>query len=237
MMPGFDIASLLRFAPPRYVCERCCALLPRMEGRCQVCGVEYIITDEFPTFAEYFAQRGLVLDYHDVIAHSQRLARIAVHLRDSHAAYPPMRALMHALQHAEHFVHFTTYGISALIVGALRLTAQRVTVRGVVSGVRNEAMLRELTSFHDEAPDFHIRVMSGEDGYFPHQKIVIIDGLLAFKGSANMTDYGWRKAAEGREVIDAVTDNAEVVDLNNRFFSPIWAGEAHAGDRILMTVY
>jgi phosphatidylserine/phosphatidylglycerophosphate/cardiolipin synthase-like enzyme len=148
-----------------------------------------------------------------------------------------MRALMHALQHAEHFVHFTTYGISALIVGALRLTAQRVTVRGVVSGVRNEAMLRELTSFHDEAPDFHIRVMSGEDGYFPHQKIVIIDGLLAFKGSANMTDYGWRKAAEGREVIDAVTDNAEVVDLNNRFFSPIWAGEAHAGDRILMTVY
>ncbi len=53
--------------------------------------------------------------------------------------------------------------------------------------------------------------------------MIIIDGLLAFKGSANLTLSGWRKAAQGRDVIELVTDLKEVVDLNNRYFSPIWA--------------
>jgi len=241
-MPQFDIASLLRFTPPCYVCERCCALLTRMDGMCAVCGVEYIITDEFPTFDDYFRQRGLTIGYHDVIAHSQRLAHIAGQfraagsVRGGSGAYPPMRALLQALHSAEHFVHFTTYGISALLVGALRMTAQRVAVRGIVSGVKTEVMMRELTDYRDEAPSLSLRLLSGEDRYFPHQKIIVIDGLLAFKGSANMTDYGWRKAATGYEVIDVVTENSEVVELNNRYFSPIWAGD-HAGERILMTVY
>lgn len=237
----FDIASLLRFAPPRYVCERCCALLPRMDGLCAVCGVQYSITDEFPTYDAYFRQRGLALNFHDVIGHSQRLAAIAAQFRENQghraaAPYPPMRALLHALNTAEHFVHFTTYGISALLVGALRLTAQRVAVRGLVSGVKTDVMIRELTDFHDEAPAMAIRLLGGEERYFPHQKIIIIDGLLAFKGSANMTDYGWRKAANGYEVIDVVTENSEVLELNNRFFSPIWGGDA-AGERIMMTVF
>ncbi len=48
--------------------------------------------------------------------------------------------------------------------------------------------------------------------------------MIAFKGSANLTDIGWRKAAHGAEVIDMVTDVREVCELNNRFFSPVWAG-------------
>ncbi|MBK8020690.1 MAG: hypothetical protein IPK19_04475 [Chloroflexi bacterium] len=239
-MQHFDIASLLRFTPPQVICERCSALLPHLEGICPVCGVEYILTEEFPTYAAYFRQRGLNIQFHDLIEHSQRLARIARQVREVTSGqsthYPPMRALLASLQSAERFVHFTTYGLSALLLGSLKLTAQRVDVRGIVSGVKSEIMMREMTDFQDEAPHLHLRTFSGEDTYFPHQKIVVIDGLLAFKGSANMTDIGWRKAARGQEIIEVVTDVAEVAELNNRFFSPVWAGD-NAGERILMTVY
>ncbi|MBL8131670.1 MAG: hypothetical protein JNL42_07410 [Anaerolineae bacterium] len=240
-MQHFDIASLLRFMPPQVACERCCALLPHLDGICPVCGVEYILTEEFPTYTDYFRQRGLTIQFHDLIEHSQRLARIARQIRESNggqtsSSYPPMRALLTALHSAERFVHFTTYGMSALLLGALKLTAQRVDVRGIVSGVKSDIMMREMTDYQDEAPHLHLRAFSGEETYFPHQKIIVIDGLMAFKGSANMTDIGWRKAARGQEIIEVVTDVAEVVELNNRFFSPAWAGD-HAGERILMTAY
>lgn len=238
-MQRFDIASLLRFTPPQYVCERCRALLAHIEGICPVCGVEYIITDEFPSCADYFRQRGLTIQFDDLVAHSQELARVARQLREAYGGqtnFPPMRALLSALNEAEQFVHFTTYGMSALLLGALKITAQRVDVRGIVSGVKTEVMMREMTEYQEEAPRLTMRVFSGEDGYFPHQKIIVVDGLMAFKGSANMTDFGWRKAAMGHEVIEPVTEIAEVAELNNRFFSPVWAGD-HAGERILMTVY
>ena len=50
----------------------------------------------------------------------------------------------------------------------------------------------------------------------------MIDGLIAFKGSANLTVSGWRRAAEGRDIIECVTDVKQVVQLHNRYFSPIW---------------
>jgi hypothetical protein len=46
--------------------------------------------------------------------------------------------------------------------------------------------------------------------------------LLAFKGSANLTMDGWRKAAKGLDSIEVATDVKEVIDLNNRLFSPVW---------------
>ena len=43
-MYSFDLDSLLRFTPPRFVCERCFALLTEIDGCCPVCGVRYLIT-------------------------------------------------------------------------------------------------------------------------------------------------------------------------------------------------
>ncbi|MEP7293296.1 MAG: phospholipase D-like domain-containing protein [Chloroflexota bacterium] len=236
-MYSFDIDALLRFTPPLCLCERCFGLLGEIGDACPVCGVRYVASQQFPTTASYLAYKGLDLHFDDLIAHCRDLAQIARSTRDSFAApqpfYLPMRALLAALQTAERFVHFTTYGISALLLGALKLTAQTVDVRGIIAGVKTENMLRELTDYKDEAPRLNLRLYQ-ESQFFPHQKIVVIDGLLAFKGSANMTDFGWRKAAHGREVLEPVTDVAEVVDLHNRFFSPVWA----AGDtteKILMS--
>ena len=243
-MTSFDLDSLLRFTPPRYLCERCFALLSKQEidrsGACPVCGVRYVPTEEFATSSQYLAQKGLDIQFDDLMGHCQTLAHIARRTRESLASpepyYPPMRALFAALQSAERFVHFTTYGISALLLGALKLTAQRVDVCGVVSGVKTDTMIQELTGYTDEAPRLNVRLYANESQYIPHQKIIVVDGLLAFKGSANMTDFGWRKAAHGREVIEPVTDVAEVVDLHNRFFSPVWSGDA-THDKILMTAY
>jgi len=236
---GFDIDSLLRFTPPGFLCERCFALLVDV-GRviCPVCGVQYIATEKYPMPGAYLRSKGLELNYGgDLIEHSQRLARIARRTRESVMSpaghYPPIRALFEALQNAQKFVHFTTYGISVLILGALKLTAQRVDVRGIVSGIKHDMVLREITEHHEEAPRLKIQLFPNDSPHFPHQKIVVIDGLLAFKGSANLTDFAWRKAAQGREVIEPVTDVNEVIELHNRYFSPVWA-HTRSEERIVM---
>jgi len=242
-MYGFDIDSLLHFTPPEYLCERCLALLADATPSCPVCGVQYVVTDDFPDYGSYLAARGLGVHFHNLIDHSQRLARIARNARESlavhDARYPPMRALFEALMNAERFVHFTTYGISALLLGAIKMAALRVDVRGVISGIKHDTMYRELTEYEDESPRLNMRLFQNEAQYFPHQKIIVIDGLMAFKGSANLTDFGWRKAAHGREVIEVVTDVGEVVELHNRFFSPVWVAfePGTTSEKILMTVY
>jgi phosphatidylserine/phosphatidylglycerophosphate/cardiolipin synthase-like enzyme len=242
-MHSFDIDSLLRFTPPEFLCERCLALLADGSSRCPVCGFQHIPTKDFSSYGSYLTAKGLDVRFHDLIQHSQQLARIARSARESLAArdsnYPPMRALLEGLLNAERFVHFTTYGISALLLGAIKMAALRVDVRGVISGIKHDTMFRELTEYQDEAPRLNVRLFQSEAQYFPHQKIIVIDGLMAFKGSANLTDFGWRKAAHGREVIEVVTDVAEVVELHNRFFSPVWAAfePVDSDETVSMTVY
>jgi phosphatidylserine/phosphatidylglycerophosphate/cardiolipin synthase-like enzyme len=246
-MPGFDIDSLLRFTPPEFLCARCYAIMsvsPDLRvGRCPVCGVNYVATAEFPRCEGYLESKGLRVQFDHVIEHSQQLARVARKARESlnspRSDYPPMRALFEALNNAQQFVHFTTYGISALLLGAVKMTAQRVPVRGLVSGIKNDSVYRELTEHANEAPMLETRLFQQDSQWFPHQKIIVIDGLLAFKGSANLTDFGWRKAAQGREVIEIVTDLREISELHNRYFSAAWASydDARQGEQILMSSF
>jgi hypothetical protein len=58
--------------------------------------------------------------------------------------------------------------------------------------------------------------------------------LLAFKGSANLSLSGWRKAAEGRDTVDVVTDIDQVIEINNRLLAPIWAELSDIGETIDM---
>jgi phosphatidylserine/phosphatidylglycerophosphate/cardiolipin synthase-like enzyme len=244
-MTGFDLDALLKFTPPEFLCENCFAIMqpsPHVRaGRCPICETNYMPTAEFPNCADYLRSKGLALRLKDPLAHGRRLAKIAHQARLSlerpGSDYPPMRALLEALTASKLFVHFTTYGVSALLIGAIKLTAQRVPVRGVISGVRNESLQKELTQFTDEAPLLDARLFPNDSQWFPHQKIIVIDGLLAFKGSANLTDFGWRKAAQGREVIEVVTDLREVTDLHNRFFSGVWSDLQTSRDQIVMSSF
>jgi phosphatidylserine/phosphatidylglycerophosphate/cardiolipin synthase-like enzyme len=179
---------------------------------------------------DYLGDRGFAIQFADLIEHTRELGTIARNLRmDSEGiiVYPPLRALFHAIQRAQSFIHFTSFGLSYVILGALKLAAQSIPVRGIVS-VASTQLANELAEFRDEAPHLEVRVFNvptqSEDGVaVPHHNLIVIDGLLAFKGSANLTINSWRRAAEGRDIIETVTDVGQLVRLHNRFFSPIWA--------------
>lgn len=239
---GFDIKSLVGFNPPVYRCKACLALLSELDFyamvrktpdvRCPACQTLYVFAEgaDHWRLARDMQFEGFAVKYHDLIEHAKELAYTAWAFHEVPETYPPLKTLMEALSQAKNFVHFTTYGINQIFVGVFKMVAQRVPVCGIVSNVE-EGLADELTGHTDEAP--HLQVKTFMKGFnrnappegwdeIPHQKLVVIDGLLAFKGSANLNVRAWRKAAEGREQIEIETNVMKVMELNNRYFSPIW---------------
>lgn len=223
---GFDIRSLLHFDAPLARCECCLGIVGRSQRewlwssdtqRCPVCAVEYL--PDSMSMRDYLASRGLVLEHRNLVDHARSLAEVAQGMNSEYQ--PPLRTLNRALASARHFIHFISWGLDFQMLGALRLASERVEVRGVVSNAKGDLRM-ELTEFGREAPRLEIRPYPKSDWDGPHQKLVVIDGLLAFTGSANLTVKGWRKSAEGRDILDSVTDVLRVRDLNNRYFSPVW---------------
>jgi PLD-like domain len=228
---------------------------------CPTCRVVYLPTEYFRNVCwDRYINRAIktrgpsCLSREDALVQAQQLAEIAERMGfhqlpiahrngwTSSQAYTPLRGLLKALSVAKTFVHFTTYGgIPHLLIGALKVTAQRVPVRGIVSGARGEVLsestVSELTNYREEAPEMRVKIYDPSLTGFttmPHQKLIIIDGLLAFKGSANLSLAGWRKAAQGRDTVEVVTDVEQVIELNNRLFAPIWAELSEVGDTIRM---
>ena len=249
-MANFDLSTLLGFKPPRYLCKKCLAILTsapvatkQVHPACTACKVTYEPTDEYTSYQveEYLAVQGLEIKFADALSHGRSLATIARTLK--HGNYPgdtpapPLRVLLRALRTAKHFVHFSTFGLSHLLLGALKIVAQQVPVRGIVSNA-DASLLSELKDFTGEAPKLETKVYGTEANWrdMPHQKLIVIDGLLAFKGSANFTLNAWRKAASGREIVEVVTEVEDVIALNNEFFSPVWSELSDLGQSIQMTI-
>lgn len=109
------------------------------------------------------------------------------------------------------------------MVGALKMTSMRVPVYGFVSNVDANTKA-ELTEYPTEAPNFTAKTIPTEQAAFdaPHQKLIIVDGLIAFKGSTNLTNAGMRRADRQLDISEMVTDFVEVTDLNNKYFAPVW---------------
>ena len=142
------------------------------------------------------------------------------------------------LLEAKHFVHIVSFGISHQFIGALKTVSQRVPVRAVITNA-DQASVSELSEFSEEAPQLHARVFGEAKERHtlrdvPHQKLIVIDGLLAFKGSANLTLSGWRKADKGLDVVEVETNVAEVTRLHNALFSPVWADTSALGATVDM---
>ncbi|HEX5156503.1 MAG TPA: phospholipase D-like domain-containing protein [Ktedonobacterales bacterium] len=250
-MSSFDIKSLLDFSPPNFFCQKCRALLVSMpinyefsRVSCTVCGVDYLATESnlFWNARQYFESGGRKIEFKDTMAQSRALAVLAQNL-DNALREPgwiyPMQVLLEALNAAQAFIHFMTYGMSLQLVGALRMAALHVPVRGIVANA-SPAIAEELKTYAKESPHLETHLYERSDkrldwDNMPHQKVIIIDGLLAFKGSANLTVDGWRKAAKGLDSVDVVTDVNEVIALNNRLFSPVWAKEDDTAT-LLMTI-
>lgn len=240
----FDNQSLTYFPPALAHCEKCLAISKAMcrnhnqQIYCPVCRVEYVFHGNFKIepFRDYFRQRGLYLDIDNPIQHIKNLGFIASKVQQYSPDYPPVKGLFEAINTAQKFIHFTTFGINQQILGALKLTAQRIQVRGIVSLPPDQAwLLPELECYKKEAPGLTIKSVCASSRNWeelPHQKLIVIDGLLAFKGSANLTMTGWRKAEIGHEEIEVITDVKKAIALHNRYFSPVWANLSAYGDAI-----
>jgi hypothetical protein len=120
--------------------------------------------------------------FQDPIGHGKELAKIAYRMRKEDQAYPPLRALFEAISVAKAFIHFTTYNINAVMLGALALAAQRIEVIGVV-GKGDEWLVDELSSLSKESDRLHVAAYKTGSSWstMPHQKLVVVDGLVAFK--------------------------------------------------------
>jgi hypothetical protein len=234
-VPGVNIEDLYYFEPVRYRCMRCLGLLRRgpfprgADGHpiCPLCNVTYIPTDEYAAYeaGKFLKDMRHQIEYRDVLAQCKKLAGIAEGIR--HQYRSPLRGLLQALGSAESFVHFTTYGISHQFIGILRLLSQRIQISGVVSLPQSDnekaTTKAELENYGEEGPLLSVKVVDALRGKdFPHQKVLVIDGLLAFKGSTNLTLSGWRKAAKDLDMAEIVTNTDEIIELNNRYFASVW---------------
>jgi hypothetical protein len=245
-MPGFDIEKLLDFEPPRFRCYHCRALvsgfpwgqydrdLKCLVSACPECRVEYHLyhyQEGEPAVIDFLKAKECSIEFADLSGHAKDLARIArqfnTRAHNEFITYTPLKALLHALTLARRFVHFTSFGLSPFMLGILTAVAQRVNIDGVVSiisaGAANAITLAK--NYHESIGSrLELRALGGEYSNLrlPHQKLVVIDGLIAFKGSANLTDYAWNNAEESLELIEVVTDVHEVTRLNNLYFSPVW---------------
>lgn len=225
---SFDISSVYQIRHANALCKNCKAMLLlypllRPSYKCPVCSVTYISSLEKRFILENFLDsEGHSIKYQNqsqLIEHCRKLALICHQIKTKQ--FTPVRGLYTLLAAAKKFIHFTTYGISPVFIGALKTVAQKITVRGIVSAAGNAV---EELSVTEDAPFFEVKVFGKENNIsIPHQKIIIIDGLVAIKGSTNLTISGWRKAEQGLDMIDIVTDIGEVAKINNTYFSPVWA--------------
>src|SRR6266853_1589464 len=118
-----DIESLLDFQPAMYWCPSCFGLITDLNRNslqnCSHCGVLYEINP--------------LSEIEDLIWHTKRLGIVCRNFRVETPSYSPLCALFEALSKARAFIHFTSFNMSDMMLGALKIISQKVQVCGIVS--------------------------------------------------------------------------------------------------------
>ena len=132
--------------------------------------------------------------------------------------------LMKAIAQAKQFIHFTSFGMSHAILGGLMAVSTRVSVRGIVANARTDTA-DLIAAFSEQDTGFEVIALPPTRSASleaPHQKLLIIDGLFAFKGSANLTLSGMSKADSARDILEYTRDITEIIEIHNKYFSRPW---------------
>lgn len=140
-------------------------------------------------------------------------------LDDRRPQYAPLNWLVETFHWASYFIHITTATPpDDFFLGMLALK----------QAMYRHCYIRILTWRGKK--NFQTLDMLGQSGFLPgvftigmemetvpqlHQKLIIVDGLVAFKGSANATLTSWTR--EG-ELIEFTTNPSEVKALNDEYF-------------------
>ncbi len=236
--------------PAQYWCRRCLALwqVPLQgcwqDNRdqvwvCRVCGARYVPAHAYGVEHWDRAARDAVMPLRrridNMAEHGRQLLLIAATMQRGRAGSPPLQALLEALSHARAFIHFVSVGISQIMLGMLKVAAQRVPVRGVVLGHVDEDIISELRDAEHDIPELAIEFWHHSPPRAPwpwHQTLVVIDGLLAFKGVVGAPQTsGWQALYAA---LQAITGIHEVIHLHNAYFSSLWGRMSSIGDQIVM---
>lgn len=225
---------------PTSMYPNCLALLsappfdqPPRHSCCPVCAVTSMPTEttvrcERGTLLSLAAQ-GVPCDFATSLSHGRTLAILAAcargflaapHAAAPRYAYPPVRVILEALRSAQYFVHFITNSLSLPMLGALKMTALRTAVRGILCG--GDAGVADECQRVDEAPYLQIRTPPRPAVAPQHRPLLVVDGLLAFTGAVDLTVNTLRQAAGAPACFTVVTDVHEVVQLHNGLISPLW---------------
>lgn len=227
---------------PESLCPRCAAILSAelvrglaTDGQCPFCRQVWkrCVAPDWNRFFHTFDAH-LKMDNQE--HHAEFLAGLTRHDSEFWGfERAPLGILLDLFASAKKSIHFMTWSISDAWLGALALVAQRLPVRGVIAVMdeRQQNMLRHLQE-EVYGLDVLIYGTKGQSQWSaPHQKLIVIDGVLAVEGSANLTYNAWAKIAEGKERVRYVTDLAEVRDLNNSHFARNWRRSRYGGEEVL----
>lgn len=143
---------------------------------------------------------------------------------DDRPEYRPLNYLIQAMNKAKSFIHVVTESIDGFFLGmlAMKQFEPEIEIRVIVwhPQKRYEDLNRLMDHSiifkgyeHRERPLARgILVATISEA---HQKLVVVDGCIVFKGSANLTLDGWTR--EG-EIIEFVTEQSDVRQLNEKYF-------------------
>lgn len=148
---------------------------------------------------------------------------------DPRPQYRPLNYLIQALTKAEYFIHVATESIDGFFLGLLAMKYFEHDIEMRVMVWHPQKIYPDLKRLMDHSIIFKgyerrerplargILIATVSE---VHQKLIIIDGCMAFKGSANATLDGWTRQGE---LIEFVNDSSSIRQLNRRYFAEFMA--------------
>lgn len=131
----------------------------------------------------------------------------------------PWNALFELLTKASRFIHICTYSFDVPMLYALRvlsINSPNVPIRIIFNKNISKSWLLEEVE-RSKRFDSNIHIYQVPDD---HQKLILVDGLVAITGSPNLTTSAWKQLERHKEKIEFESDVTKVREINNKFFSP-----------------
>jgi len=127
---------------------------------------------------------------------------------------PDLRDLVESITNAKHFINIASGGLDLFFIGALSVKCpENCEINIVVMKPQ-----RILKKFADAMYEIRDKIRYNPES---HTKLIVVDGILAFKGTANATFKGWTRGP-WEEIRETVTRPVDVQKLNNEFFVRIF---------------
>ncbi|MFC1932619.1 hypothetical protein ACFLXU_03180 [Chloroflexota bacterium] len=148
---------------------------------------------------------------------------------DTRPYYRPLNYLLDALKLAKNFVNIATESMDAFFLGVLCLKQSEPEIEQRVMLWHPQRLYEDLGQLMNHSmviKGFQKRENVISRGLLiatvskAHQKLFVIDGVVAFKGSANASLDAW---TDQGNIIDLVTNPISIQTLNRRYFASYMA--------------